>query len=177
MGLVPDLVVLVGPIAAGKNTVAAHLERLLADAGRTVVVADVDDVAAMVGAPGAAHAGLWFAAHEAHGALVGQWMRAPVDVVIVVGPIYSKDEQAAFTRHLPDPSVARWVLIDAPVAVTFARAQADPSRGLSKDPEFHHSAHQRFRELVPGIPADMVFDSSATGAKSIASEIASVIKP
>src|SRR3954454_18789745 len=101
----PQLVILTGPIAAGKNTVAERLARLLTGAGRTVVVADVDDVAAMVGSPGAAYAGLWFAAHEAHGALVGQWMRSPVDVVIVVGPIYSEDEQAAFTRYLPDPTV------------------------------------------------------------------------
>ena len=69
----PQLVILTGPIAAGKNTVADGLTRLLTGRGRSVVVADVDDVAAMVGPPGAGAAGLWFAAHEAHGALVGQW--------------------------------------------------------------------------------------------------------
>ncbi|GIF63233.1 hypothetical protein Ais01nite_12680 [Asanoa ishikariensis] len=45
------------------------MPRLVIERGRTVVLADV---AAMVGAPGAAAAGLWFAAREAHGALVGQ---------------------------------------------------------------------------------------------------------
>ena len=67
----PQLVILTGPIAAGKNTVADKLAQHLTGWGKTVVVADVDDVAAMVAAPGAAEAGLWFAAHEAHGALVG----------------------------------------------------------------------------------------------------------
>src|SRR3954454_16988419 len=122
----PQLVILTGPIAAGKNTVAERLARLLTARGRTVVVADVDDVAAMVGAPGAAQAGLWFAAHEAHGALVGQWMRSAVDVVISVGPVYSEEEQTAFTRTLPDTAAVRWVVIDAPVSITLAQAQADP---------------------------------------------------
>ena len=95
------LVILTGPMAAGKNTVAEALSARLTRSGRTVVIADVDDVAAMVGPPGAGVADLWFAAREAHGALVGQWMRSKVDYVIAVGPIYTTEEQLAFTRTLP----------------------------------------------------------------------------
>lgn len=66
----PILISITGPIAAGKNTTAnAVAKRCLSDE-LTVVIADVDDVAAMVEPPGAGAAGLWFAAHEAHGALV-----------------------------------------------------------------------------------------------------------
>jgi hypothetical protein len=172
VGVMADLVMLTGPIAAGKNTVAERLARRLTHGGRTVVVADLDDVAAMVGTPGAAAAGLWFAAHEAHGALVGQWMRSAVDVVIAVGPIYTDEEQAALTRTLPDTAAVRWVVIDAPVSVTFARAQANPSRGLSRDPEFHHAAYRRFRDLLPAIPVEVTFDSSASSADEIAAAIA-----
>jgi hypothetical protein len=139
--------------------------------GKTVVVADVDDVAAMVATPGAADAGLWFAAHEAHGALVGQWMRSSVDYVVVVGPIYAAPEQEALTRALPDEAAVLWVVIDATVSVTFARAQADPGRGLSRDTEFHHAAHRRFRELLPAIPADRAFDSDEMEAEQIAAAI------
>jgi adenylylsulfate kinase-like enzyme len=171
----PQLVILTGPIAAGKNTVADKLAQRLTGCGKTVVVADVDDVAAMVARPGAAQAGLWFAAHEAHGALVGRWMRSNVEYVVVVGPIYSAEEQAALTRALPDDAAVLWVVIDAPVAVTFARAQADPERGLSRDPEFHHAAHRRFRELLPAMPADRTFDSEAMDAEQIAAAIAATI--
>ena len=171
----PQLVILTGPIAAGKNTVAERLTRLLTGRGHTVVLADVDDVAAMVGPPGAAGAGLWFAAHEAHGALVGQWMRSAVDYVVVVGPIYSRDEQAALTRPLPDEVTMVWVVIDAAVSVTLARAQADLERGLSRDPEFHHAAHHRFRKLLPLIPADMVFDSEEFSAEQIAVAVADML--
>jgi hypothetical protein len=172
---VPQLVVLTGPIAAGKNTVADELARRLTGRGKTVVVVDVDDVAAMVGSPGAAAAGLWFAAHEAHGALVGQWMRSDVEYVLVVGPIYTAEEQAALTGALSGGAAVLWVVIDAPVSVTFARAQADPSRGLSRDPEFHHAAHRRFRELLPAIPADRLFNSDELEAERIASAIAGML--
>jgi len=168
------LVVLTGPIAAGKNTVADRLAERLTP-GRTVVVADVDDVAAMVGPPGAAEAGLWFAAHEAHGALVGGWMRSAVDCVVAVGPIYSAEEQAAMTRTLPADAPVLWVVIDAAVSVTLARAQADPGRGRSRDPDFHHAAHRRFRRLLPLIPADRTFDSAKLAADQIAAEIADAL--
>lgn len=163
--------ILTGPIAAGKNTVADRLARHLTCRGHTVVVADVDDVAAMVAPPGAAEAGLWFAAHEAHGALVGQWMRADVDYVVAVGPIYAAEEQAALTRTLPDGPAVLWVIVDAEVSVTLARARADPGRGLSRDPEFHHAAHRRFRDLLPTIPADRYFDSEELDAEQIAAAI------
>jgi adenylylsulfate kinase-like enzyme len=171
----PQLVILTGPIAAGKNTVAEELSRRLVGRGRTVVVADVDDVAAMVGSPGAAAAGLWFAAHQAHGALVGQWLRSDVDVVVAVGPIYAAEEQAALARTLPDDAAVLWVVIDAPVSVTLARARADAGRVLSRDPEFHHAAHRRFRQLLPTIPADRTFDSEVLKAEQIASAIADML--
>jgi thymidylate kinase len=171
----PQLVVITGPIAAGKNTVADKLTRRLTGPGRTVVVADVDDVAAMVASPGAAEAGLWFAAHEAHGALVGEWMRSNVDYVVAVGPIYTAEEQLALTRTVPDDAPVLWVVIDAAVAVTLARAQADPQRGLSRDPVFHHRAHRRFRELLPTIPADLTFDSVELEADRIAAAIADTL--
>ena len=171
----PQLVILTGPIAAGKNTVADKLTQRLTGRGRTVVVADVDDVAAMVGEPGAGKAGLWFAAHEAHGALVGQWMRSNIDYVVAVGPIHTAEEQAALTRTLPDDAAVLWTVIDAAVSVTLVRAQADPGRGLSRDPAFHHRAHRRFRQLLPKIPADMAFDSVQLDAEQIAAAIANTL--
>jgi adenylylsulfate kinase-like enzyme len=126
---VARLVVITGPIAAGKNTVASLIADAVAAQGRSAVLIDVDDIAAMVAAPGAAAAGLWFAAHQAHGALVGTWMQTAVDVVIAVGPIYTSREQAALLEPLPEASAVHWVVIDAPVDVTLARAQAEPGRG------------------------------------------------
>jgi len=171
----PQLVIITGPIAAGKNTVADKLTERLAGQGHTVVIADVDDIVAMVAPPGAGPAGLWPVAHEAHGALVGQWMRSSLDYVVVVGPFHTAEEQAALTRWLPDDAAMLWVVIDCPVSVTLPRALADPTRGLSRDPGFHHRAHQRFRQMLPGIPADVTFDSEHLSAVEIAAGIASTL--
>lgn len=46
----PSLITITGPIAAGKNTVATLLAEHYTASGRTVVLVDVDDVAAMVAA-------------------------------------------------------------------------------------------------------------------------------
>jgi adenylylsulfate kinase-like enzyme len=168
---VPKLVILTGPIAAGKNATADALATHLSAAGRTVVIVDVDDVAHMVADPGAANVDLWFAAHEAHGALVGQWMRSAADVVIAVGPIFSIEEQKALTRHLPPGTRPLWVLLDAPIEVTLARVQSDPTRGRSQELTFHRHARERFRALSGRIPADLTFDSSEQGADEIALRI------
>jgi len=52
-GLMPTLVEITGPIASGKTTVAELLAKRCESKGLTVVIADVDDVAAMVAGPGA----------------------------------------------------------------------------------------------------------------------------
>jgi adenylylsulfate kinase-like enzyme len=166
-----SLVTITGPIAAGKNTVADALAERCVAAGRTVVIADVDDVAAMVCPPGAGATGLWFAAHEAHGALVAQWMRSDVDLVISVGPVYTSAENDALFGRLPAGARVLRVLVDAPLSVTWARVGADPRRGLSRQRDFHKSAHARYRALLADIPTDLVFDSATTPAGDIATAI------
>lgn len=137
------------PIAAGKNTVANSLADHYISAGRTFVIADVDDVAAMVCTPGAGATGLWFAAHQAHGALVSQWMRSEADVVISVGPIYSQAERDALFAPLPAEARVLEVLIDAPLSTTWARVQADQRRGAS---ESAASTKPRTPDIEPFCP-------------------------
>lgn len=167
----PTLISITGPIAAGKNTTANALVERYVNDNRTVVVADVDDVAAMVGPPGAGAAGLWSAAHEAHGALVAQWMRSDIDAVISVGPIYYAAESAALFEQLPDRAQVLRVLIDAPLSVTWARVEADQRQGNSGRRQFHESAHARYRTLMPQIPNDLTFDSGAMSASDISNQI------
>lgn len=164
----PILVTITGPIAAGKNTVATVLADRFIDAGRSVIIADVDEVAMMVCAPGAGATGLWFAAHRAHGALVGQWLRSDADVVIRVGPIYTQAEHDALFGQLPSEVRLLRVVIDAPLSATWERVQADHRRGTSRERDFHEAAHARYRALMSEIPADLTFDSGDMTAATIA---------
>ena len=72
---------------------------------------------------------------------------------------------------MPEASAVHWVVVDASVDVTLARAQGDPRRGLSREPEFHREAHHRFRRLLAGIPAAQAFDSGRMSAAQIASAV------
>jgi hypothetical protein len=168
---VPILITIVGPIAAGKNTVAELVASRGVETGRTVVVVDVDDVAFMLRPREHVTVSLWFAAHRAHGALVGQWMRSEVDLVVALGPIYDQDEQEALYGQLPVGEALFRVLIDAPLATTWTRVTAEASRGASRQRDFHEQAHARYRSLMASIPADMIFDSSTSSAAEIADAI------
>ncbi|HJY45216.1 MAG TPA: hypothetical protein VJ301_11380 [Propionibacteriaceae bacterium] len=141
------------------------------DAGRFVIVTDVDDVAMMVCAPAAGAAGLWFAAHQAHGALVGQWMRSDADVVVSVGPTYTQAEHEALFGQLPSQVRLLRVLIDAPLSATRERVRADHRRGASRERDFHEPAHAHYRALMSEIPADLTFDSGDITAARIAMSI------
>lgn len=170
------LVLITGPIASGKSTVAALLAARLTSEGSTVVLLDVDDVAGMVAHPGAGAAGLWSAAHLAHGALVGQWMRSEVDVVLAIGPIYTPAETAALLDPLPPGTRPLRVVLDATLAVALRRVTGDPSRGLSREPAFLASTHARFRAAQPDLAADAVFDSDALDAATIATSILEAVR-
>lgn len=167
----PLLVAITGPIAAGKNTVADRLAELFTASGRTAVIADVDDVAAMVAGAGAYESGLWFAAHEAHGALVARWLQTAVDLVIAVGPFHTQEERDLIFTAIPADTQVLRVLIDAPIAVTWERVQGDPLRGRSRQRDIHLALHERFRSLVADIPTDLTFDSSTVSADDIAIQI------
>lgn len=168
----PILITITGPIAAGKNTVAELLADHVLRTGRTVVVADLDDVADMLRMPpGDSKGRLWFRAHQAHGALVGQWMESDVDVVISVGPIYTVEEQNALYGRLPADARPLRILIDAPLSATWQRVTAQVQRGASRQRDFHESAHARYRSLHDQIPADLTFDSGELAAADIATKI------
>ncbi len=122
-------------------------------------------------APGAAATGLWFAVHDAHGALVARWVASSVDVVVAVGPFHTQHERDLLVGHLPADVRHLRVLLDAPIAVTWQRAVADESRGVSRQWDFHESAHARFRSLLPDIPFHLAFDTSEDSTGAVAAAI------
>ncbi|RCK69994.1 hypothetical protein DT076_08270 [Desertihabitans brevis] len=171
----PRLVTFTGPLAAGKSTVAALVAaRRAADGGRVVLV-DVDEVAATVQGAGVGPLGLWPAAHVAHAALVAGWLRTGVDLVVSDGPGFEPEEQQTLADALaPGTDVLR-VLVDAPVAVTWPRAQADPTRGVSREHGFHHRLHERYRSVVDEIPVDLRLDSSRLNPDQMADAVLAVL--
>jgi energy-coupling factor transporter ATP-binding protein EcfA2 len=102
------LVLIIGPIASGKSTLADALAGMLRSTGEAVVVVGLDTVAEMA-LPTLAD---WSWAHEVHGKLVGAWLEKPIPTVIAEGP-ETPEEIEQILRHVgPEVSVQK-VLISA----------------------------------------------------------------
>jgi hypothetical protein len=119
------LVVLLGPIASGKSTVAAELARRLGDRCTTL---DLDDV--FFADPEAG----WPAARARVGAMASA---STSEVVIVHGPLLL-DEL--------DPDVT--VLLTTTYDVALERVGTDDARLFSKDPVFLRRTYDEFVDRV-----------------------------
>lgn len=160
---VRHLVVIVGPIGAGKSTVAEALGRRLWAAGTTVALADLDDIAFAQRA-NVDVVKFWEAAGIAHSALVRGWFQAGVDVVVAHGPFFESRSYHALFAAAPAGALRHHILLRTGIEVALDRVGADPDRGpdaVSVDPAFLRSAHERFAELASSLPdVDVEIDTS-----------------
>ncbi|HEV7722374.1 MAG TPA: hypothetical protein VGO60_13870 [Iamia sp.] len=176
--LSPRLVVIIGPIGSGKSTVAGLLAARLVAAGLTVATPDVDEVVVMGTGPADAFDTMWSRGRRVHGAVVGAWLRSGVDVVIAHGPAYTDEETEALMADVPAGTPTTRVMLLAPYAVALERVTGDPLRGVSKDPAFLRSTHERFAALRPAIPpCDHTFDTSSLSADRLADTLAAELLP
>ena len=139
------VVVIGGPIASGKSSLArataARLEEL---DGAGVGVIDLDLIYEMLDPRGGAGRAkndehLWSQARRVAGRLSAVLL-AEGRHVVVEGNFAEDQSLAEFERVLPGAVRLRLVMLDVDFEIALLRAQADASRGLSKDPAFL-SAH------------------------------------
>ncbi len=148
-----SLVVIVGPIASGKSSVAARVAERLLEAGGTSAVVDLDDVADCLVAPKRDWEARWRRARQVHDELVAAFRRSGVDHVIAHGSFFYLDEPSAVPTGVHDSGALR-VLLSVSYEKALERAQRDPNRGVSKDPSFLRWTHDQFAQrtgtLAPG---------------------------
>ena len=90
----------------------------------------------------------WACAHRVHAQLVGAWLASDVDVVVDEGTS-TTDEVQQVLAAVPAGIKVFHVVLTADYHRSLARAQADPGRGLSKDPDFLRAAHLSFAQHLP----------------------------
>jgi chloramphenicol 3-O-phosphotransferase len=112
-----------GPIASGKSTLAKAVARELRRRGRTAAVVDLDLVYEMLADDPKDDPHVWTRARAAADALANA---LPVDVVIIDGEPLRADRIVALSVSLDE---------------AIRRAQLDPTRGRSRDPEFLRAHH------------------------------------
>ncbi|GAA1436961.1 hypothetical protein GCM10009616_37900 [Microlunatus lacustris] len=149
-------VLLVGPQASGKSTVARALSNELRRQGELVALVELDQIAEMA----LPTLPSWDTAARIFAMVAGEWARADLTCIIAEG-IASQDEVSILLDHTPAAAAIVTVVMTTPFEAALPRAQADPTRGASRDRDWLADRYQRWSVEVDRIDADVLLDASA----------------
>jgi energy-coupling factor transporter ATP-binding protein EcfA2 len=134
---VAHVLVITGPIASGKSTLARAVGRAVEARDATVAVIDLDLVYEMLDVHGG-HKGddrRWEAARRGSAGLADRFLAAGIDVVVVEGE-FDEAARGVFAADLDRRAAPLFVTLTVSYEEAYRRARADPTRGLSRDPAF-----------------------------------------
>ena len=172
---VVQLVVIVGPVASGKSTVAHAPGERFRTSGRRVAVLDVDEVVETIGGFTDLSAARFQQAMFVFGELVGVWLAQGYDV-IAHGPFFQLHEDEAILHAVPAGIEPRRVLLLSTLDAAFARVKGNPDRSLSTNPDLLNDTYERVAELLPTmLPSEWVFDTTTTAPQTIVDRIAETL--
>lgn len=175
MLVVADLVVLVGPVGAGKSTVAGRLAQLVRGDGMTAADVDMDDVAFMQ-CGGDDVDEFWRRAAVATAGLVRAWFDAGVDVAITHGAFFESDGFEILRRGQPLDIAVHHILLRVDPEVAVTRVRDDPTRGISREPIFVRASNERLRALHEVLPTmKLELDTTHLGPDEIAADVMAAI--
>jgi hypothetical protein len=177
---VPALVVLTGPIGAGKSTVSPMIGRRLSRAGKDAAVVDLDDVEFMQHTRTLEVGTWWQRGLEAHASLVCTWFALGVETVVAHGPLVAVDaagyDVGPLLRAVPSEIDVSHALLRTPFDVALERVRNDRDRAanaISRDDGWLRGAHERFAAALTGAPPfRWDFDTASTAPSVIADVIA-----
>jgi hypothetical protein len=170
-----SLLVITGPIASGKSSIAQSLGHRLRQTRRSVVVLDFDDLVDTVGGFQGITSERFNQTLTVYGQLIGAWLSVGLDVIAHV-PAFSKVELDAVLHAVPTGTNVRRALLFTTYEVALERVAADPARTLSRDPELLRRAFERFEALVPhGIQPDWTFDTTSCSIASVVEQLSSAL--
>jgi len=167
------VIVITGPIASGKSTVAQALAAKLDDAGRRAAVIDLDLVHDELIAQGTpADDVAWSLARDRAAAQANGLVADGVDVVIAEGSFNVPSDRARFAGSLRIGEAPVYVTLQVSFEEALRRAQGDPTRGRSRDPDFLRSHFADRGDVLAAVPAtDIVIDTERTTAAAAATAI------
>lgn len=102
----------------------------------------------------------WEAAHRIFESVTGMWSRAGLTCVIAEGS-GTQVEVSGLLNQAPPNAATITVVTTTPFEVAFDRAQADPTRGISKDRAFLSGVYERWSDETTRIGADVLIDTHA----------------
>jgi shikimate kinase len=168
------VIVICGPIASGKSTVARALAQLFERQGLRAAAIDLDLVYEMVQTDGSAKASpaAWRRARRAAAGLTDVLLREGVGVVIAEGDFLTADERAEYIDALASAEEPLFVTMKMSVDTALERVQGDASRNLSRDPTFLRRHYEQVERAMRARPeTDLVIDASSVDIEAAARTI------
>jgi hypothetical protein len=172
------VIVITGPIASGKSSVARALFHELAGLGVHAAVIDLDILEDMLTADGPRpELPTWTLARRAAGRLANGFLAEGIAVVIADGSYNLASDRAAFEQHLGSDVGPRYVTLEVTYEEALRRAQGDPTRGVSRDPAFLGPYYEAALAATVDRPAtDIVIDTEGVSPADAAAEIARTVR-
>jgi adenylylsulfate kinase-like enzyme len=171
------VIVITGPIASGKSTVAHALARELASRDVPAPVIDLDIVHDELVVDGwASEDEAWRLARESLARAVRTLVRDGSTVVIADGSFNLPADRTILREGLDETAGLVYVTLLVSFDEALRRAQGDPTRGRSRDPEFLLAHFAARRDALVNAPAsDLVIDTEGTTPTAIAATIARLV--
>jgi predicted kinase len=156
------LIVISGPIASGKSSIARGVARELERQAVSTAVIDLDLLYHMQahtkGEP-EGEAARWQAARRAAAAVAESFLGDGVAAVVVEGSFQDADARQALAASLRS-SGAFFVTLRVSYEEALRRAMADPTRGASRDAAFLSRYYDDRRSALGNVPpGDLVIDT------------------
>jgi adenylylsulfate kinase-like enzyme len=168
------LIVISGPIASGKSTVARALARDLAHSGITAATIDLDVVCDMLEHEIASEraAANWVHARRAVASLVKEFLGDGIDIVIVDGDYLQSSVRAELLAAV-QPITPKFVTLYVSFDIALRRVHDDPTRGLSREPTFLRRHFDAAEAALRDVPAtDLMLDTESIDAAAAARAVA-----
>jgi adenylylsulfate kinase-like enzyme len=173
------MIVITGPIASGKSTVARALARMLGRGGVRAAVIDLDLVYDMLSTgESTSDDANWTLARRGAATLANRFREDGVAVVIAEGSYNRPADRAAFVGLLHADGDPVYVTLQVSFDEALRRAQGDPTRGVSRDPLVLGPYFTAISQVLASVPAtDIIIDTERMTPSSVAAEIASHVLP
>jgi len=111
---------------------------------------------------------------QPQGQLVAAWLATPLTMVIAEGP-ETPAEVDLLMSHVPSLVSVFRVLLVARYETARQRTAADPSRGISRDPDLLAAMYRRFTDELPDLSYDLQLRGEDASASALAERVVAAL--